>query len=74
MRYLALVLAAAAVVFVAPASAQQAPVTEGVVVGAPKPLPVVTGPGGASPFPCQLDGNLLDGLYHPVRQAPGARR
>ena len=65
MRYLALVLAAAAVVFASPASAQQPPVTEGVVVGAPKPIPIVTGPGGPSPFPCQLDGNLLDGLYDP---------
>ncbi len=62
-KTLALVLAAAAVVFASPASAQEAPVTEGVVVGAPKPLPIVTGPGGPSPFPCQLEGNLLDGLY-----------
>lgn len=65
MRYLALVLVAAAAVFTAPAAAQEAPVTEGVVVGAPKPIPIVTGPGGVSPFPCQLDGSLLDGGYDP---------
>lgn len=64
-RLVPLLLTAFCVLTVATAAQAQAPPEEAVVVDEPTPPPILQGPGKPppSPYPCGLDGPLLNGVY-----------